>query len=1526
MKKIYFLFILLQMGAVWGLFAQEVTKVSKPILPLSSWLPVVYEDNVRGGYHQVADLAERTTLATALKEAGMLIWQQDTHVTYQWDGTTWRQVQLVRNWEVGSNFFIGDIFLNNNTSLVIAKTNGTIASGANPLTDKTNWTSILGSSLASGQILVGNTSGVATAIDLSGDVTLTNSGVTAIGANKVLSTMIAANAVETDKIKNSAVTPGKLAGGTANQVLTTDATGAPLWQGFSIVQDGTGTDDQDLTLSGNNLSIERGNSIDLSAFKDNTDEQTLANVLSKGNSAGNTVITGLGAPVVASDAVTKGYVDLELGDVEHQLNKNTANGYVGLGSDGKIDQIYLPAITLNSTYTAVSQAAQLGLSVNKGDIAIRTDVNKTYINTTGNNSSMSDWTELTSASNGVSSVNGSTGSVLLDLSSVLSQGSDAAGKKISSVGTPVNDQDAATKNYVDTRVGTIIDTDDQNLTLSGTVLSIEGGNTVDLSVFNDNTDAQTLSNVLGHGNNAGGVLITGLGTPVAVSDAATKGYVDASQVGVERQSNKNIADGYVGLGTDKKIDQQYLPGLTLNSTYTASGLAAQLALPVSKGDVVIRTDVNKTYINTSGSNTSISDWTELLTGSGGVTSVNGSTGSVVLDLSSVLSQGADAAGKKITSLATPTNAQDAATKAYVDTRLGTIVDTDDQTAAEVTSVASGDVAATNVQAAIAELAAEKLAAAATFSGDIKGTYDATTIDANKVLTGMIKDGEVKNADLDKANIPLSGFGVATADISIGNGTTNHKLTNLLNPTNAQDAATKKYVDDAIVAGAPDASGSVKGIVMLAGDLTGMAMSPQLAAAVVGESELATDAVTTTKIKDANVTVAKVANLGDGKILVGGTTANTAVAMGGDASITSTGAVTVDKIKNIPLDFTTSPTNGQVLTYNLSGNKWIPGTVSTTDEKVKVGTGTAQVLSTTDFDGTLDIIIKTGAITSDKIANGTIEVGDLADNAVETAKIKDANVTVAKVANLGDGKILVGGTTANTAVAMGGDVTLTNAGAVTVNKIKNIPLDFTTAPTNGQVLTYNLSGNKWIPGSVSTTDEKVKVGTGTAQVLSTTDFDGTSDVIIKTGAVTSAKIADKTIINDDVSESAAILGTKISPDFGAQAVVTTSSVTGGSLETSGNISQTGTGTFSTGTGAISLNGNTTMGAAKTLYLAGSTSGTIGLKGNGAVTSYSLTLPDAVGTAGQSLVTDASGNLSWADALKTSMTSLASGDVLKYNGTNWVNTTLSNLGSITLITGTTGTDVAFSSSPVSLGGTLTLNIPDAGATARGVVTINAQTFKGAKTFSDDVTTSGDAAINGGDLTTTATTATLFNTNATTLNIGGASTATTIGSSGTAAITTISNNLKVGNPTVDKITISGGNLMVAGAAEFDGNVWVQGNLNTPSDIRLKTNIETLTGVLAKIDQLRGVKYEFKDQQKYASGPQVGVVAQELQKVFPELVSQGTDGYLAVNYSQLTAVLIQAVKEQQQQIEVLIKRLDDQQQQINTLINEFRLQKNRK
>jgi hypothetical protein len=96
--------------------------------------------------------------------------------------------------------------------------------------------------------------------------------------------------------------------------------------------------------------------------------------------------------------------------------------------------------------------------------------------------------------------------------------------------------------------------------------------------------------------------------------------------------------------------------------------------------------------------------------------------------------------------------------------------------------------------------------------------------------------------------------------------------------------------------------------------------------------------------------------------------------------------------------------------------------------------------------------------------------------------------------------------------------------------------------------------------------------------------------------------------------------------------------------------------------------------------------------------------------------------------------------------------------------------------------------------------------------------------------------------------------------------------------------------GAALADG--W-----NTYSSRRWKTNIQTLHGALAKVEQLRGVSYDLKANGKH----EVGVIAEEVGAVLPEVVSYEDNGKDArgVDYSRLTALLIEATKEQQREIQ---------------------------
>ena len=110
--------------------------------------------------------------------------------------------------------------------------------------------------------------------------------------------------------------------------------------------------------------------------------------------------------------------------------------------------------------------------------------------------------------------------------------------------------------------------------------------------------------------------------------------------------------------------------------------------------------------------------------------------------------------------------------------------------------------------------------------------------------------------------------------------------------------------------------------------------------------------------------------------------------------------------------------------------------------------------------------------------------------------------------------------------------------------------------------------------------------------------------------------------------------------------------------------------------------------------------------------------------------------------------------------------------------------------------------------------------------------------------------------------------------------------------------------------GNLTASGNLNSNSDIKLKTNIKTLTNSLERVLQMRGVEYDRIDLE--GNPHQIGVIAQEVEAVAPELVSE-SDGIKNVSYGNITALLIEAIKEQQKQIEL-------QQEQINKLTEEIK------
>ena len=96
--------------------------------------------------------------------------------------------------------------------------------------------------------------------------------------------------------------------------------------------------------------------------------------------------------------------------------------------------------------------------------------------------------------------------------------------------------------------------------------------------------------------------------------------------------------------------------------------------------------------------------------------------------------------------------------------------------------------------------------------------------------------------------------------------------------------------------------------------------------------------------------------------------------------------------------------------------------------------------------------------------------------------------------------------------------------------------------------------------------------------------------------------------------------------------------------------------------------------------------------------------------------------------------------------------------------------------------------------------------------------------------------------------------------------------------------------------------------SDERLKENLEPIGSAIEKVGQLNGYTFDWIPMEgiHVHSGHDVGVVAQEVEKVLPEIVEDRGNGYKAVKYDKLTALLIQAVNEQQEQIDKLTTELN--------------------
>jgi hypothetical protein len=172
-------------------------------------------------------------------------------------------------------------------------------------------------------------------------------------------------------------------------------------------------------------------------------------------------------------------------------------------------------------------------------------------------------------------------------------------------------------------------------------------------------------------------------------------------------------------------------------------------------------------------------------------------------------------------------------------------------------------------------------------------------------------------------------------------------------------------------------------------------------------------------------------------------------------------------------------------------------------------------------------------------------------------------------------------------------------------------------------------------------------------------------------------------------------------------------------------------------------------------------------------------------------------------------------------------------------------------------------------------------------------------------------------TNISVSGATGAVTVGVTGTVASATSatnSTNFAVTDDTTTNSThyltfVSGTSSNQAGKVSStkitfnpSTGLLTSTDYNSSSDKRLKKNIKTVENALDKVMALRGVAFDWKE----GGAKSIGLVAQEAEVILPEIVTHDDNGYMGIKYTNLIGVLVEAIKEQQVQINTLKKQIE--------------------
>ncbi len=250
---------------------------------------------------------------------------------------------------------------------------------------------------------------------------------------------------------------------------------------------------------------------------------------------------------------------------------------------------------------------------------------------------------------------------------------------------------------------------------------------------------------------------------------------------------------------------------------------------------------------------------------------------------------------------------------------------------------------------------------------------------------------------------------------------------------------------------------------------------------------------------------------------------------------------------------------------------------------------------------------------------------------------------------------------------------------------------------------------------------------------------------------------------------------------------------------------------------------------------------------------------------------------------------------------INNTISTLGGSVYVTATH--IVALQDVTIGTTNTAILTVNESGIVAQvntgsmvllGLSqTVDAQAAFAITDSVTDSTATTFAVTNSSDIIVGAT-VTIGGTNRTVTNVDRNTNYITVTPAFTVPSFSVGDTLTFNNPYATPV----GNLFL------DGDIVATGNITafagSPSDARLKENISTITNALSMVESMRGVMYDWTDTyletinfSPFLTKHDTGVIAQEMQEVFPEIVFMKPNGDLSVKYEKLAGVFIEAIKE---------------------------------